>query len=51
MRALWGVGEKSRHIAFGVVALAWIFDILLVGVANGIHKDFVAPTPVYTLAF
>ena len=48
MRALWGVGEKSRHIAFGVVALAWLFDILLVGVANGIHKDFVAPTPVYT---
>ena len=48
MRALWGVGEKSRHIAFGIVALTWLFVILWVGVGNGIHEDFMAPTPVYT---
>ena len=48
MRALWGVGEKSRHIAFGIVALTWIFVILWVGVDNGTHKDFVTPTTVYT---
>jgi len=44
-RALWGIGEKARHLAFGIVGLICLFVILEVGVSNGIHKDFVAPIP------
>jgi hypothetical protein len=35
-------------MAFGIVALTWLFVILWVGVSNGIHKNYETPTPVYT---
>ncbi|KAH9061347.1 hypothetical protein EDB87DRAFT_1560456 [Lactarius vividus] len=43
--ALWKVGIGARHFAFGMVAVASLFVALWVGIANGIHKNFEAPTP------
>ncbi|KAI9442154.1 hypothetical protein H4582DRAFT_2072711 [Lactarius indigo] len=43
--ALWNVGIRARHFAFGVVALTSLFIALWVGIGNGLHKDFVTPTP------
>jgi len=43
--ALWNVGVRARHFAFGIVALASLFVALWVGIGNGIHKDLVTPTP------
>ncbi|KAH8990251.1 hypothetical protein EDB92DRAFT_1763981, partial [Lactarius akahatsu] len=43
--ALWKVGIRARHFAFGMVALASLFVALWVGIGNGIHKNFETPTP------
>jgi len=43
--ALWEVGIRARHFAFGMVALASLFVALWVGIGNGIHKNLVTPTP------
>ncbi|KAN0129789.1 hypothetical protein V8E53_012454 [Lactarius tabidus] len=43
--ALWNVGLRARHFAFGIVSLASLFVALWVGIGNGIHKDLAAPTP------
>ena len=45
--ALWNVGSRARHFAFGIVALASLFIALWVGIGNGIHKNFATPTPVH----
>ncbi|KAH9083444.1 hypothetical protein EDB83DRAFT_2511764 [Lactarius deliciosus] len=43
--ALWDIGIQARHFAFGTVALASLFIALWVGIGNGVHKNFVTPTP------
>jgi len=43
--ALWDVGSRARHFAFGIVALISLFVALSVGISNGIHKNFATPTP------
>ncbi|KAH9061349.1 hypothetical protein EDB87DRAFT_1560305 [Lactarius vividus] len=44
--ALWNVKIiEARRFAFVIVALASLFVVLWVGIGNGIHKDFEAPTP------
>jgi len=43
--ALWSVGSRARHFAFGIVALATLFVALWVGLGNGLHKHFETPTP------
>jgi hypothetical protein len=43
--AMWRVGLRARHFAFGLVALTTLFVALWVGIGNGIHKNLVAPTP------
>ncbi|KAH9176402.1 hypothetical protein EDB89DRAFT_1903194 [Lactarius sanguifluus] len=43
--ALWNIGIQARHFAFGTVALASLFTALWVGIGNGVHKNFVTPTP------
>jgi hypothetical protein len=45
--ALWDVGSRARHFAFGMVALTSLFVALWVGIGNGIHKNLAAPTPVH----
>jgi hypothetical protein len=49
--ALWDVGTRARHFAFGLISLATLFVALWVGLGNGIHKDFETPTPVRILIF
>ena len=44
--ALWGVGREARMVAFGLVCLVCAFVSLWVGLGNGLHKDYEAPTPV-----
>ncbi|KAI0254071.1 hypothetical protein BJV78DRAFT_1296867 [Lactifluus subvellereus] len=43
--ALWGVGREARMLAFGIVGLVWVFTALWVGIGNGVHKNYEAPTP------
>ncbi|KAH9048332.1 hypothetical protein EDB84DRAFT_263787 [Lactarius hengduanensis] len=43
--ALWNIGIQARHFAFGTVALASLFIALWVGIGNGVHKNFVTPSP------
>ncbi|KAI9463567.1 hypothetical protein BJY52DRAFT_921209 [Lactarius psammicola] len=43
--ALWNIGTRARHFALGVVGLASLFTALWVGIGNGVHKNFVTPTP------
>ncbi|KAI9453542.1 hypothetical protein BJY52DRAFT_1088953, partial [Lactarius psammicola] len=43
--ALWKVGIRARHFAFGIVALTSLFVGLWVGIGNGVHKNFETPTP------
>ncbi|KAF8271052.1 hypothetical protein EI94DRAFT_1721231 [Lactarius quietus] len=43
--ALWNVGGRARHLAFGVVSLATLFIAFWVGFGNGTHKNFDTPTP------
>ena len=45
--ALWNVGIRARHFAFGIVALASLFIALWVGIDIGIHKNLATPTPVH----
>jgi hypothetical protein len=33
-------------VAFGIVCLVLAFDSLWVGLGNGLHKNYEAPTPV-----
>jgi len=42
--ALWKVGIRARHFAFGIVALATLYIALWVGIGN-IHKHYETPTP------
>jgi hypothetical protein len=44
--ALWGVGIQARGLAFGLVGLTCVFTVLWVGIGNGIHKNYEAPSPV-----
>jgi uncharacterized membrane protein YuzA (DUF378 family) len=44
--ALWGVGREARTLAFVLVGLACVFTVLWVGLGNGLHKNYEAPTPV-----
>ena len=44
--ALWRVGIRARHFAFGIVALATLYVVLWVSIGNGIHKHYETPTPV-----
>jgi hypothetical protein len=44
--ALWGVGREARLLSFGLVGLTCVFTTLWVGIPNGLHKDYEAPTPV-----
>ncbi|KAF8258920.1 hypothetical protein EI94DRAFT_1618955 [Lactarius quietus] len=43
--ALWNVGSRARHLAFGIVSLATLFITFWVGFGNGTHKNFETPTP------
>ncbi|KAI0251116.1 hypothetical protein BJV78DRAFT_1375749 [Lactifluus subvellereus] len=43
--ALWRVGIQARGFAFGLVGLACVFTALWVGLGNGLHKNYEAPTP------
>jgi len=43
--ALWKVGTRARHFAFGVVALAVLYTALWVSIGNDIHKHYETPTP------
>ncbi|KAI9463564.1 hypothetical protein BJY52DRAFT_921148 [Lactarius psammicola] len=43
--ALWKLGTRARHFAFGIVALASLFIALWVGIGNVVHKNFETPTP------
>ena len=49
--AIWSVGSRSRHFAFGIVALATLFIALWVGLGNGLDKNFETPTPVSALIY
>jgi O-antigen ligase len=44
--ALWLTGIEARSLAFGLVGLACIFIALWVGIGNGVHKEYEAPSPV-----
>ena len=44
--ARWNVGSQARGFAFGIVAVATLFDALWVGLGNGLHKNYITPTPV-----
>ncbi|KAH9978633.1 hypothetical protein BGW80DRAFT_1248989 [Lactifluus volemus] len=43
--ALWHKQFLTRGAAFGLVGLTWLFGALWVGIGNGIHKNYEAPTP------
>ncbi|KAF8274438.1 hypothetical protein EI94DRAFT_1713421 [Lactarius quietus] len=43
--ALWKVGVRACHFAFGMIALASLFIAFCVGIGNGVHKNFETPTP------
>ena len=43
--ARWNVGRQARSFAFGIVAVATLFDALWVGLGNGLHKNYITPTP------
>ncbi|KAI9435758.1 hypothetical protein H4582DRAFT_2168107, partial [Lactarius indigo] len=43
--ALWNVGARACRFAFGIVALASLFNALWVVVGNHVHKNFETPTP------
>jgi len=43
--ALWGVGIQARGFTFGLVGLTCVFTALWVGIGNGIHKNYEAPSP------
>ena len=51
--ALWRIGIEARGFAFGLVGLTCVFIALWVGIGNGIHKKYEAPSPVgcFTLSF
>ena len=49
--ALWDVGTRARHFAFGIVALASLFVALSVGLGNHLNEHFEAPTPVHISDF
>jgi hypothetical protein len=44
--ALWEVGTRARHFAFGVVALTALYIALWLSFGNVIHKHYETPTPV-----
>jgi hypothetical protein len=44
--ALWRTGIEARGLAFGLVGLTCTFIALWVGIGNGIHKEYEAPSPV-----
>ena len=44
--ALWRIGIEARGCAFGLVGLTWVFIVLWVGIGNGVHKKYEAPSPV-----
>ncbi|KAH9961213.1 hypothetical protein BC827DRAFT_1203226 [Russula dissimulans] len=43
--ALWRVGIEARGFAFAIVGLTCIFIALWVGIANGVHRTYEAPSP------
>ncbi|KAF8260675.1 hypothetical protein EI94DRAFT_884557 [Lactarius quietus] len=43
--ALWNVGSRARHLAFGIVSLVTLFVAFWVGFGNGTRKNFETPTP------
>jgi hypothetical protein len=49
--ALWDVGTRARHFAFGVVALVALYIALWVSIGNLIHKRYQTPTPVRVCFF
>ena len=51
MVALWEIGTRARHVAFGIVALAALYIALWVGLGNDIHKHYETPTPVRSSDF
>ena len=44
--ALWEVGSRARHFAFGVVALVALYVALWVSIGNVIYKHYETPAPV-----
>jgi hypothetical protein len=44
--ALWGVGREACMLAFSLVGLTCVFIALWVGLGNGLHRNYEAPTPV-----
>jgi hypothetical protein len=49
--ALWNVGSRTRSFAFGIIAVVTLFVALWVGLGNGLHKNYVTPTPVRIFRF
>ena len=45
--ALWEVGTRARHFAFGVIALVTFYIALWVSIGNIIHKHYETPAPVH----
>ncbi|KAI9508220.1 hypothetical protein F5148DRAFT_1198381 [Russula earlei] len=43
--ALWHVGFEARRFAFAIVGLTCVFIALWVGIPNGAHKNYEAPSP------
>ncbi|KAH9953516.1 hypothetical protein BC827DRAFT_1159194 [Russula dissimulans] len=43
--ALWRVGIEARGFAFAIVGLTCIFIALWIGIANGVHRTYEAPSP------
>ena len=46
MVALWKVGTRARHIAFGIIALVALYIALWVSIGNLIHRHYQSPAPV-----
>jgi hypothetical protein len=44
--ALWRIGIEARGFAFGLVGFTCVFITLWVGICNGVHKKYEAPSPV-----
>ena len=46
MVALWEVGSRARHFAFGVAALVALYVALWVSIGNVVYKHYQTPSPV-----